>query len=126
SGTRPEIRTTIANGNDQRVCRQSRNETTTYTMNTQPWATHMMLAFSPNSWALVPSAARYFSGMATSEQKARRMPTRKARKRYAGKSFDTTRIYRGTGEDLRPSTSSWSQRHHMKIANAPKIHHWNA
>jgi len=49
-----------------------------------------------------------------------------ANPRYAGKSFDTTRTYRGTGEDLRPSTSSWSQRHHMKIANAPKIHHWNA
>src|SRR6188472_818612 len=46
--------------------------------------------------------------------------------RYAGKSFDTTRTYRGRGEGLRPRISSSTQRHHMKSAKAPNTHHWSA
>ena len=47
-------------------------------MNTQPCATHRMLADSPNCWRSLPSVARYFSGSATSEQKASSTPTTRA------------------------------------------------
>src|SRR4051794_22768495 len=67
-------------------------------MKIQPWKSHMMLAASPNCCRLLPSVARYFSGSATSAQKASRMPTTKARTRYAvTRPFTSTSRRHGIG-----------------------------